>query len=151
MRILLTAILTLLPLGVFALDVPYLGGRVNDLAGMIDDGTEAQIETALEQLENDTGSQLVVLTIPTLEDAVLEDYAIEVASTWKLGRKDVDDGVLVLVAKEERKIRIEVGYGLEGLMTDAKSGYIIRKFIIPEFKKGNFAKCSLFLTQRSNS
>ena len=134
----LVLILTILPLVSLAKEVPYLGGRVNDLAGMIDDASQAQMETALEQLETDTGSQLVVLTVPNLEGAVLEDYTLEVASTWQLGRKGTDDGVLVLVAKEERRIRIEVGYGLEGAIPDVTAKRIIDGLMTPRFREGNF-------------
>ncbi|MEN8165316.1 MAG: TPM domain-containing protein [Acidobacteriota bacterium] len=132
-------LLTILPLVSVAKEVPFLGGRVNDLAGMIDDGPQAQLETALEQLETDTGAQLVVLTVPSLEGAVLEDYALEVASTWQLGRKETDDGVLVLVAKEERRIRIEVGYGLEGAIPDVTAKRIIDGIMTPRFREGDFS------------
>ncbi len=134
----LALLLTILPLVSLAKEVPYLGGRVNDLAGMIDDDLQAQMETTLEQLEIDTGSQLVVLTVPNLEGAVLEDYALEVASTWQLGQKGVDDGVLVLVAKEERRIRIEVGYGLEGAIPDVTAKRIIDGIMTPRFREGDF-------------
>ncbi len=134
----LALLLTILPLVSLAKEVPYLGGRVNDLAGMIDDGPQAQLETTLEQLETDTGSQLVILTVPNLEGAVLEDYALEVASTWQLGREGIDDGVLVLVAKEERRIRIEVGYGLEGAIPDVTAKRIIDGIMTPRFREGDF-------------
>ncbi len=134
----LALLLTILPLVATAKEVPYLGGRVNDLAGLIEDNAQAQIETALEQLETDTGSQLVVLTVPNLEGAVLEDYALEVASTWQLGREGVDDGVLVLVAHEERRIRIEIGYGLEGAIPDVTGKRIIDGLMTPRFREGDF-------------
>ncbi len=134
----LAILLTILPVVATAKEVPYLGGRVNDLAGLIEDNAQAQMETALEQLEADTGSQLVVLTVPNLEGAVLEDYALEVASTWQLGREGVDDGVLVLVAKEERRIRIEVGYGLEGAIPDVTGKRIIDGLMTPRFREGDF-------------
>lgn len=134
----LVLLLSMLPLVSLAKEVPYLGGRVNDMAGMIDDGAQTQLETALEQLETETGAQLVVLTVPNLEGAVLEDYAHEVASTWQLGRKDVDDGILVLVAREERRIRIEVGYGLEGAVPDVTAKRIIDGIMTPRFREGDF-------------
>ena len=137
-KLVLALLLTILPLVAIAKEVPYLGGRVNDLAGMIDDSSQAQMETALEQLETDTGSQLVVLTVPNLEGAVLEDYALEIASTWKLGREGVDDGVLLLVAQEERRIRIEVGYGLEGAIPDVTAKRIIDGLMTPRFREGDF-------------
>lgn len=121
-----------------AKEVPYLGGRVNDLAEMIDERAERSLEATLEQLESDTGAQLVVLTIPSLDGAVLEDYALAVASTWQLGRKDHDDGVLLLVAKAERRIRIEVGYGLEGAIPDVTAKRIIDGIMTPRFREGDF-------------
>ncbi len=138
-RVTLVLILTILPLVSLAKEVPYLGGRVNDLAGLIEDNAQAQIETALEQLETDTGAQVVVLTVPNLEGAVLEDYALEVASTWKLGRENIDDGLLLLIAKEERRIRIEVGYGLEGAIPDVTAKRIIDGLMTPRFREGNFS------------
>ena len=135
----LVLLLAMVPSASIAKEVPYLGGRVNDLAGMIDDDSQALMETGLEQLETDTGSQLVVLTVTNLEGAVLEDYALEVASTWKLGREGADDGVLVLVAEEERRIRIEVGYGLEGAIPDVTAKRIIDGLMTPRFREGDFS------------
>ena len=89
-------------------------------------------------MSNSTGIQLAVLTIPTLEGEVLESYSMKVAETWKLGSAEKDTGVLLLIALEERSIRIEVGYGLEGVLTDTKCGLIIRNIIAPEFRNGNY-------------
>lgn len=134
----LALLLTVLPFVSVAKETPYLGGRVNDLAAMIDDESQTQLEAALERLETDTGAQLVVLTVPSLEGEVLEDYALKVASTWRLGRKGADDGVLVLVAKDERRIRIEVGYGLEGAIPDVTAKRIIDGIMTPSFREGDF-------------
>lgn len=95
-----------------AMEVPYLGGRVNDLAEMMSADDETRVEQLLAQLERDTGAQVAVLTVPSLDGEVLEDFALRVAETWKLGRAEHDDGILILVARDERRIRIEVGYGL---------------------------------------
>jgi len=124
--------------GASALEVPYLAGRVNDQAGLLDEDFEGQLEERLRLLEEETGAQVVVLTIPSLEGDPLEDFSIRVVETWKLGRADADDGVLILVARDERRMRIEVGYGLEGVLTDAQSGRIIDHLMAPRFREGDF-------------
>ncbi len=121
-----------------ALDVPPLKGRVNDLAGMLNPATQRQLETALAQLERSDSTQVVVLTIASLEGENLEEYALRVVEHWQIGQKGVDNGVLLLVSKNDRKIRIEVGYGLEGKLTDLTSGRIIRNVMVPQFKMGQF-------------
>ncbi|MGE5236061.1 MAG: TPM domain-containing protein [Acidobacteriota bacterium] len=122
-----------------AFDVPYLAGRVNDYAGMLDDGTRGRLEAKLAQLEKATGDQVVVLTIESLGGEPLEDYSIKVAQTWKLGQKGKDNGVLLLIAKDDRKMRLEVGYGLEASLTDALSSRILNNVVRPRFKAGDFA------------
>jgi uncharacterized protein len=121
-----------------ALEVPYLAGRVNDQAGLLDESFEGQLEERLRLLEEETGAQVAVLTIPSLEGDPLEDFSIRVVETWKLGRTDADNGVLILVARDERRMRIEVGYGLEGVLTDAQSGRIIDHLMAPRFREGDF-------------
>ena len=123
---------------IFALSVPSLTSPIVDNANLISDGVEQNINNQLEELSNSTGIQLAVLTIPTLEGEVLESYSMKVAETWKLGSAEKDTGVLLLIALEERSIRIEVGYGLEGVLTDTKCGLIIRNIIAPEFRNGNY-------------
>jgi uncharacterized protein len=121
-----------------ALEVPYLSGRVNDQAAMLDDAFEGQLEERLRLLEEETGAQVVVLTISSLEGDPIEDYSIRVVQTWKLGREGIDDGVLVLIARDDRRMRIEVGYGLEGALTDAQAGRIIDGLMTPRFREGDF-------------
>jgi uncharacterized protein len=121
-----------------ALDVPPLRGRVNDLANLIHPSTEQQLEAVLTRLEQTDSTQVVVLTISSLEGDSLEDFSIRVVDHWKIGQKDIDNGVLLLVSKNDRKIRIEVGYGLEGKLTDLMSGRIIRNVMVPQFKMGRF-------------
>lgn len=128
----------LIAAGVSALEVPYLAGRVNDQAKLLDDGFESQLEERLRLLEEETGAQVAVLTVPTLDGDPLEDFSMRVVETWQLGRADVDDGVLILVARDERRMRIEVGYGLEGVLTDAQSGRIIDHLMAPRFREGDF-------------
>lgn len=121
-----------------AREVPYLSGRVNDTADLIPAETEQRIEEKLAALEEATGAQMAVLTIPSLEGAVLEEYSLEVAETWQLGRAEQDDGLLLLIARDDRKMRIEVGYGLEGQLTDAQSGRILNNIVRPAFRGGDF-------------
>ena len=121
-----------------AREVPPLQGRINDLAGMLSPSAAHALEAALAELERTDATQIVVLTIPSLEGDSLEDFSLRVAETWRIGQKEHDNGALLLVAKKERKIRIEVGYGLEGTLTDLVSGRIIRNVITPEFRNGNF-------------
>ncbi|HVS13784.1 MAG TPA: TPM domain-containing protein [Thermoanaerobaculia bacterium] len=121
-----------------ALEVPFLAGRVNDLAGMLDPDEVARLEQALAAFEQETGAQVAVLTVPSLEGEEIEDFAIRVVETWELGRQGVDDGALLLVARDERRLRIEVGYGLEGVLTDAASRRILDRVITPHFRQGDF-------------
>lgn len=121
-----------------ALEVPFLGGRVNDLAGLLSDGFEAQLGSELEALERETGAQVAVLTIPSLEGDPIEDFSMRVAETWKLGGERADNGILVVIAREERLVRIEVGYGLEGALTDVEGGRIISGLMTPRFRAGDF-------------
>jgi uncharacterized protein len=121
-----------------ARDVPYLSGHVNDTAGMIPSEVRNRIEATLADFEKQTGAQVAVLTIDSLDGEVLEDYSIRVAQTWKLGRKGVDDGALLLIAKGDRKMRIEVGYGLEPKLTDLQCKRILDDVIRPAFRGGDF-------------
>lgn len=120
-----------------ALDVPPLTGRVVDLAHVLPAPDVQQLNDRLRAHEEKTGNQVAVLILPSLEGEPLEEYSHRVATTWKLGQKGTDNGVLLLVALKERKLRIEVGYGLEGTLTDARSSRIIRQEIVPRFKAGN--------------
>jgi uncharacterized protein len=123
---------------VSALTVPALKGRVNDYAQILSPATIQQLDNALSYFEQQESTQIVVLTVPTLEGDSLEDFSIRVAESWKIGRKKLDNGAILLVAKQEKKLRIEVGYGLEGKLTDLASSQIIRDVIAPQFKQGNF-------------
>ena len=121
-----------------ATDVPFLSGRVNDNAGILSAGTARDLEDILRKHEDSTSNQVAVLTIATLEGEPLEDYSRRVVMTWKLGQKGKDNGVLLLVVKDDRKVRIEVGRGLEGNLTDAVASAIIRHEILPQFKAGDY-------------
>ena len=132
----LSSALTLASL-VFALDVPPLTGRVIDLAHVLPPNTVESLTARLKAHEETTSNQVTVLVLPSLEEEPLESFSHRVATTWKLGQKGTDNGVLLLVAIKERKIRIEVGYGLEGALTDARSAQIIRNEIVPRFRSGD--------------
>ena len=122
-----------------ALEVPYLAQRVTDLANLLPIEAESRLEAKLKTLESETGAQVAVLTVPSLEGEVIEDFSLRVAETWQLGRETQDDGVLVLVARDDRRVRIEVGYGLEGAITDLQSRRIIDGLMVPRFRQGDFA------------
>jgi uncharacterized protein len=125
-------------LAVFAANFPALTGRIVDQANIIPAGTRSAIEPKLADLESKSGIQLVVATVTSLEGQEIEPYANELFRTWKLGEKTKNNGVLLLVAPNERRVRIEVGYGLEGTLTDALSKVIITNAIAPRFKTGDF-------------
>jgi len=125
------------PLVALALDVPALTGRIVDLARVLPAQDADQLAAQLKAHEEKTGNQVAVLILPSLEGEPLEEYSHRVATTWKLGQKGTDNGVLLLIALKERKLRIEVGYGLEGTLTDLRSAHIIRNEIVPHFKAGD--------------
>lgn len=118
---------------------PALTGRVTDAAGILPADTVAALDAKLAALEAATGTQLVVATVPDLQGLEIEDYGYQLGRAWGIGQKDTDNGAVLLVAPRERKVRIEVGYGLEGVLTDAVTGQIIRRNIVPSFKAGDMA------------
>ncbi len=122
----------------FALAVPKLSGRVNDYADLISPGAESQIDDLLSQLQTDTGAEVVVLTLDSLQGEQLEEYSLRVAETWKLGREEEDDGALLLIAKNDRKMRFEIGYGLEPVLTDVMTTRIRNQIMQPSFRAGDF-------------
>jgi uncharacterized protein len=137
-RLLAIFMLCLLPLVAAAeVEVPALKARVTDLTGTLTPEQSAALESRLAAFEAKKGSQVAVLIVPTTEPEAIEQYGIRVAEAWKLGRKGVDDGALLLVAKNDRTLRIEVGYGLEGALNDATSKRI-EDIVVPYFKAGNF-------------
>jgi len=118
--------------------VPPLKARVTDLTGTLTAEQQAGIESRLAAFEQKKGSQIALLIVPTTQPEDIAQYSIRVVEQWKLGRKGVDDGVLVLLARNDRTVRIEVGYGLEGALNDATCKRIIEEFIVPKFKQGDF-------------
>lgn len=119
--------------------VPPLTGRVVDLTATLLPDQAATLEQKLKDFEGRKGSQLAVLIVPTTQPETIEQYSLRVVEQWKLGRKKIDDGALLIVAKNDRKLRIEVGYGLEGALNDATSKRIIDEIITPKFRSGDFA------------
>jgi uncharacterized protein len=119
--------------------VPPLSGRVVDQTGTLSSNDIASLTQTLKDFETRKGSQVAVLIVPTTAPETIEQYSIRVAEAWKIGRKKIDDGAILVVAKDDRKLRIEVGYGLEGALTDVTSKRIIDEVITPKFKSGNFA------------
>ncbi|WOH65412.1 YgcG family protein [Bradyrhizobium sp. BWA-3-5] len=119
--------------------VPPLTGRVVDQTGTLSAGDIAALTQTLKDLEARKGSQVAVLIVPTTDGEAIEPFSLRVAEAWKIGRKKVDDGALLVIAKNDRHLRIEVGYGLEGALTDATTKRIIDEDITPKFKAGDFA------------
>ncbi len=130
-----------------ALEVPALQYHVNDYANMMSSGARAKIEGDLKTFEQSDSTQIVILTIQSLEGEDLAGFSIKVAEAWKIGQKGKDNGVIFIVAKNERKMRIEVGRGLEGKLTDLASGQIIDRIVKPRFAKGDFDGGFLAATQ----
>lgn len=121
------------------LAIPPLTARVTDLAGLLSAAERQRLEDKLARFEQEKGSQIAILIVPSTQPETIEQYGIRVAEAWRLGRKGVDDGVLLLVARDDRALRIEVGYGLEGVIPDAVAKRIIEEIIVPRFRAGDYA------------
>jgi uncharacterized protein len=119
--------------------VPPLSGRVVDQTETLSSADIASLTQTLKNLETRKGSQVAVLIVPTTQPETIEQYSLRVAEAWKIGRKKIDDGALLVVAKNDRKLRIEVGYGLEGALNDVTAKRIIDEVITPKFRDGDFA------------
>jgi uncharacterized protein len=118
---------------------PPLTGRVVDEAGVLDSRTVAELTLMLADHERDAGQQVVVVTLRSLQGYTIEDYGYQLGRHWGIGQKGANNGALLIVAPKEHKVRIEVGYGLEGTLTDAISGTIIQNYILPSFKRGDYS------------
>lgn len=118
--------------------VPELKARVTDLTGTLSVSQQAELEKSLAAFEAKKGSQIAILLVPTTQPESIEQFSMRVAESWKLGRKGVDDGMLILVSKNDRSLRIEVGYGLEGVVPDVVAKRIVSEIIAPQFKQGRF-------------
>ncbi len=119
--------------------MPPLRGRVNDYANVLAPNQIQALESQLSRLEQDTGHQVAILTLPSLGGEVLEDFSIRVAEKWKIGQKGFDNGAILLIAIEDRRLRLEVGYGLEGILPDAIAKRIISNYIVPRFRARDYA------------
>ncbi|MFA0809971.1 TPM domain-containing protein [Microbulbifer epialgicus] len=130
----------LLPAVLWAdIQLPPLSGRVVDRAKLLPADEQYQLTEQIQKYESESSNQLVVATLPELQGITIEEYANQLARHWKLGQKDKNNGILFLVAPKERKVRIEVGYGLEGVLTDALAANIIQTKVLPEFRSGDIA------------
>ena len=118
--------------------IPAVRGHVNDYAGLLSPATRQDVERFLADFRRSDSTQIAVLTIPSLEGEDLEGYSVRVAQSWGIGQKGTDNGALLLIAKQERAVRIEVGYGLEDRLTDLLAGRIVDQEIVPRFKTGDF-------------
>lgn len=137
--IVLALLVFLVPSGALAAPkFPPLTGRVVDDAGLLSPQTEQRLSDEFAKLEADTGHQVVVATVPDLQGYEIEEYGYQLGRAWGIGRKGEDDGVILLVAPNERKVRIEVGYGLEPVLTDALSNVILQSAVLPQFRDGNY-------------
>jgi uncharacterized protein len=123
---------------VFQAALPALTGRVVDRAGILSPEEEQRLTTKLEAIENETSVQFVIATVPSLEGEPIEDYSIRLAEEWKIGQAGLDNGAIILVVPSERRIRIEVGYGLEPVIPDLLAGRIIRERVAPAFQAENY-------------
>ena len=121
-------------------DFPVLTGRIVDDAQLLTSVQEKMLTDWLVRHEDETTNQVVIVTVPTLQGLEIEDYGYQLGRHWGIGKADHDNGVLLIVAPEERKVRIEVGYGLEGALTDAESRIIIDRYLLPAFRTGDYGK-----------
>jgi uncharacterized protein len=138
-KLVITALfLLLLPLQLLALEAPQLTARVNDTANMLSPQAKASLEQKLKSFESSTSNQVVVLTVASLQGDEIDTFATRVFDAWKIGQKGKDNGILLVIAQAERKVRIEVGMGLQGVLPDITAGKIIRDVMRPHLKSGNF-------------
>ena len=140
-QILLACVLLVAGVPVSAQDapIPRFDSPVVDTTGTLDAGTRAQLERQALDLQQRKGAQLQVLMVPSTQPESIEAYAVRAFESFKLGRKGIDDGVLLVVAKDDRKVRIEVGYGLEGAIPDIAAGRVIQEYLVPKFRAGDYA------------
>ncbi|WP_217477486.1 TPM domain-containing protein [Stutzerimonas stutzeri] len=123
-----------------ALELPPLTGRVVDRAELLDTQAEARLTGMLAAHEKASGEQVVVVTVPNLQGRSIEEFGVALGRAWGIGQKGEDNGALLIVARDDRRVRIEVGYGLEGRLTDAQSSVIINRIITPAFREGDFTR-----------
>ena len=134
-----TCVIVLAAVSLAAQNLPKPAGRITDLANIIDSATESELDSRLNELERTTSSEVAVVTVPSLDGVAVEDYAVRLFKEWGIGQAKTDNGVLVLVAPNEREMRIEVGYGLEGVLPDGLAGQIIRENFTPRFRDNDYS------------
>ena len=134
-----TCAIVLTAVSLQAQNLPKPAGRITDLANIIDSATESELDARLDQLERKTSSEIAVVTVRSLEGVPVDDYAVRLFKEWGIGQAKTDNGVLVLVAPNEREMRIEVGYGLEGILPDGLAGQIIRENFTPRFRDNDYS------------
>ena len=140
MRKLFSLLLIMIAASTFADDVPSYSSYVNDYAGVISDKDKTSMEDVAKEVEEKTGAQIAVLTVKSMAPYTsIDQFGMAVAEKWKVGQKDKDTGIILILAMEERQVRIEVGYGLEGIFNDAKVGRILDNTVIPYFRGGDFS------------
>lgn len=137
-KFMITAILLLIVLQLSAVKIPRLTMMVTDNAQILNRQQENRLEGLLRSVEQSTSAEIALLTVKDMGGLTIEDYSIRVVDNWKLGKADRDNGVLLLVSTGDRKVRLEIGYGLEDIVTDAKSSYIINTMILPSFRDGDY-------------
>jgi len=133
-------LLSISPIQAVDVDYPDYIGYVNDFAGILDDASSSDLEALIAGIERNTGAEIAVVTIDTLEGITIEEYAVVLFELWGIGKAEEDNGLLILVALMERQVRIEVGYGLEGVITDLEAGRIIDEIIVPNFKEEDYSR-----------
>ncbi len=133
-------LLSISPIQAVDVDYPDYIGYVNDFAGILDDASASDLEALIAGIERNTGAEIAVVTIDTLEGITIEEYAVVLFELWGIGKAEEDNGLLILVALMERQVRIEVGYGLEGVITDLEAGRIIDEIIVPNFKEEDYSR-----------
>jgi uncharacterized protein len=134
-----TCAIVLTAVSLEAQNLPKPAGRITDLANIIDSATESELDSRLDELERKTSSEVAVVTVPSLDGVPVEDYSVRLFKAWGIGQAKTDNGVLVLVAPNEREMRIEVGYGLEGILPDGLAGQIIRENFTPRFRDNDYS------------
>lgn len=128
---------------VFAQQVGNPSRYVNDFASVIDPAAKDQLEAALSQFEQETSVEIAVVTIPNFEGTTIEDYAVQIFEEWGIGKKDIDNGLLLLIARDERRVRLEVGYGMEPYITDGKAGRILDDNVVTPLRAGNYTQAAV--------
>ncbi|MEK6963686.1 MAG: TPM domain-containing protein, partial [Nanoarchaeota archaeon] len=136
-----------LTLTAYAYALPTYQGYVTDQAKLFSPAEQMQLEQVLTQIEQNTTAEVAVVTVDSLEGLAIEDYSIKLAEEWKVGKKDLDNGLIILIAPNERKYRVEVGYGLEGTLPDSLTGRLGREILVPAFRSNQYGQGVLELVK----